>query len=296
MSILIDATTRVLVQGITGREGAARTRLMLDYGTRVIGGVTPGRGGQTVCGVPVFNTVAEVGPEFGPIDISVIFVPAPQVKSAAMEAIAAGVKLVALIADRVPLFDVLEIVETGARFIGPNLIGIVSPEQALIGMIGGSAATAKSWFRAGDIGIVSRSGGLGVAAAYYVCRGGFGVSTMVHVGGDAIVGMTLADIVLRFEADPGTRVIVVIGEIGTSQEEQVAGLLRSGEVTKPVVAYVGGKSAVAGTRYSHAGAIIQSEQEGGHGAWAGKVDTLREAGAIVVESFGQICGIIPDRS
>ena len=282
MAILIDAATRVLVQGITGREGVARTRLMREYGTRVVAGVTPGRGGQSVDGVPVFDTVAEAGA----VDVSVIFVPAPQVKPAVLEAVAAGVKLIALIADRVPLFDVLEMLEAGANFIGPNTLGMISPGKALVGMIGGSAATARDWFRPGSVGIASRSGGLGASAGYYICRSAsdVGVSTMVHVGGDAIVGMTLADIARLFEGDAETQVIVLVGEIGTSQEEQVAEAMRAGEITKPVVAYIGGKSADAGTRYSHAGAII----EGDRGTYAGKVAALREAGAVVVETFHEL--------
>lgn len=288
MSILVDQTRRVLVQGITGREGSLRTRLMLDYGTRVVGGCTPGRGGQIVHGLPVFDTVKEACAELGPIDISVLFVPAPKVREAALESMDAGVPLLALVADRVPLYDVLEMVEAaedaGAAFIGPNTVGVMSPEKAVLGMMGGSAEAARSWFFSGPVGVVSRSGGLSASAGYYLCQSGLGVSTIVHVGGDAVVGMSLAEVVLRFEADPETEMIVLIGEIGTSQEEQVAGLIERGELTKPLVAYISGKAAESGTRYSHAGAII----EAGRGGYQGKVDRLVSAGAHVVDLFNEI--------
>jgi len=288
MAILIDAGKRVLVQGITGREGMARLPLMLEYGTRVVAGCTPGRGGASVFGLPVFNTVREAADRLGPFDASCLYVPGPQVKAAALEAIEAGVPLLVLIADRVPLYDVLEIVEaaesTGASFVGPNTIGILSPDKAVLGMIGGSAKTARSLYRSGPVGVASRSGGLSASAGYYLCRAGLGVSTIVHVGGDSVSGLTLPDVVRLFQADPETGIIVVVGEIGGSQEERVAELIAKGEVTKPVVAYIGGRSARPGTRYSHAGAIV----EGNRGTWQSKVDALRAAGVRIVDSFGDL--------
>ncbi len=288
MSILIDESKKVIVQGITGREGSARAKLMLDYGTRIVGGCTPGRGGQEVHGLPVFDSVAEAAAKLGPIDVSVIFVPAPRVKSAAVEAIEACVPLIALIADRVPLYDVLEICEVadgcGAKFVGPNTVGVMSPEKAVLGMMGGRAETAREWFHKGPVGIMSRSGGLSASTGYYICQTGIGISTICHVGGDAVIGLTFPEIALLFEDDPETEMIVMIGEIGGSQEEQVADLLESGKITKPLVAYVGGRAAQSGTRYSHAGAII----EGGRGTWAGKVERLQKAGATLVEQFGDI--------
>lgn len=288
MSILVDQTKRVIVQGITGREGSARTRLMLEYGTNVVGGCTPTRGGQTVHGLPVFDSVKDAKVDLGQIDVSVIFVPAPRVKDAAIEAIEAGVPLLALIADRVPLYDVLEIAEVaeerGAQFVGPNTVGVMSPEKAVLGMMGGNAQTAKSWFHAGNVGIASRSGGLSASTGYYICQTGVGISSIVHVGGDSVIGLTLPDVAEKFEADDETELIVILGEIGGSQEEQVADLIEAGKVTKPVVAYIGGKAAQTGTRYSHAGAIV----EGGRGTWAGKVERLREVGAEIVEQFGDI--------
>ncbi|MBS1797724.1 MAG: succinate--CoA ligase subunit alpha [Acidobacteria bacterium] len=288
MSILIDENKKVIVQGITGREGSVRAKLMLDYGTHIVGGCTPGRGGQEVHGLPVFDTVRESVDQLGKIDVSVIFVPAPRVKAAAIEAFEAGIPLVALIADRVPLFDVLEICEVadelGAKFVGPNTVGVMSPEKAVLGMMGGRAETAREWFHRGPVGIMSRSGGLSASTGYYICRTGIGISTICHVGGDAVIGLTFPEIAGLFEDDAETETIVMIGEIGGTQEEQVADLIEAGRITKPVVAYIGGKSARAGTRYSHAGAII----EGGKGTWQGKVDRLREVGAVIVDQFGDI--------
>lgn len=288
MAILIDQSKRVLVQGITGREGAMRARLMIDYGTQVVAGCTPGRWGEVVHGLPVFDSVDQAWEEAGPIDVSVIFVPAPRVKEAALEALYAGVPVLVLIADRVPLYDVLELVEVAqeesASFIGPNSVGVMSPNKAVVGMMGGSAESARSWFFNGPVGVVSRSGGLSASAAYYICQSGVGVSTIAHVGGDAVVGMTLSDVVERFERDPETELIVMIGEIGTSQEEQVAELLQQGRVMKPLVAYVGGRTAESGTRYSHAGAIIEDSR----GTYYEKIERLQAAGARVVESFSEI--------
>lgn len=288
MAILIDRTKRVLVQGITGREGRTRTRLMKAYGTQIVAGVTPGRGGEIVEGVPVFDSVFAAWEQVGPIDVSVLFIPAPLVKSAALEAIAAGVRLLVIVPDRVPLYDVLEIVDAarraGAEFIGPNTLGVLSPDEGVLGMMGGRAASAREWFFPGPVGITSRSGGITTSLAYYLAREGVGASTLVHVGGDPIVGLPHPAIVARFEQDPATRAIVLFGEIGTSQEEQVAELIAAGRVTKPVIAYIGGRSATRGTRFSHAGAII----EGNRGTYEGKVARLREAGATVVDSFADI--------
>lgn len=288
MAILIDSSKRVLVQGITGREGRARARLMKEYGSQVVAGVTPGKGGQDVDGVPVFDTVQEAVETVGDLDISVLFIPAPLVKNAALEAYASGVKLLVIIPDRVPIYDVLEIAnaaeESDARFIGPNTLGVLSPGKAVVGMIGGRAASAKSWFFPGPVGITSRSGGITSSMAYYLAQEGIGATTLVHVGGDAVVGTPHPDVLKLFERDPETRAIVLFGEIGGSQEEQVADLIENGEVTKPVIAFIGGKAAKSGTRFSHAGAII----EGSRGTYDGKVKRLKEVDAVVVEAFGDL--------
>jgi succinyl-CoA synthetase alpha subunit len=288
MSILIDQQKTVIVQGITGREGMTRTRLMLDYGTKVLGGITPGRGGQEVHGLPVFDTVQESVDKLGVIDVSVIFVPAPLVKDAALEAFAAGIKLAVLVPDRVPIYDVLEVHyyarEKGASFVGPNTLGLLSPGKAVLGMMGGKAKSAQAWFKPGRVGVTSRSGGMTSSLAYYLSQAGIGLSTIIHVGGDALVGMPHPEVVKLFQEDPDTDVIVMFGEIGTSQEETVAELMKQGIVTKPVVAYVGGRAAQKGTRFSHAGAII----EGNRGTYEGKVKALKEAGAHVVDAFQEI--------
>ncbi len=288
MSILIDQTKKVLVQGITGREGQARTKLMIEYGTQVVAGVTPGKGGMTVHGVPVFDTVEEARENVGDIDVSVVFVPAPIVKNSALEAIESGVKLLVLVPDRVPIYDVLEIVRAaklaGAQFVGPNTLGLLSPGKAVLGMMGGRAASARAWFKPGNVGVSSRSGGITSSIAYYLSRSGVGLSTIVHVGGDPIVGLPHPEIMKLFEQDPETEAVVMFGEIGTSQEEQVADLIEQGKFTKPLIAYIGGKAAKEGTRFSHAGAII----EGGRGTYEGKVKRLKEVGAHVVEAFNDI--------
>jgi succinyl-CoA synthetase alpha subunit len=288
MSILIDQNKRVLVQGITGREGMARTKLMREYGTNVVAGVTPGKGGQEVEGVPVFDTVQEAWERTGPLDVSVLYIPAPIVKSAALESIAAGVRLLVIIPDRVPIWDVLAISkaakEAGAKFVGPNCLGVLSPDKAVVGMIGGRAASARAWFFPGPMGVTSRSGGMTSSTAYYLAQAGIGATTLVHVGGDAVVGLPHPDVIQLFQQDPETKAIVMFGEIGGSQEERVADLIESGEVTKPVIAYIGGKAAKSGTRFSHAGAII----EGGRGTYDGKVDRLRSVGATVVDAFGDL--------
>lgn len=288
MAILVDETKKVVVQGITGREGMARTKLMQRYGTRVVAGCTPGKGGQDVLGVPVYDTVLESVEANDGIDVSVIFVPAPLVKPAALEAIAAGIKLLVIVPDRVPIYDVLEVAaharDHDARFVGPNTLGLLSPGRAVFGMMGGSAAAAKDWFLPGRVGVTSRSGGMTSSMAYYLSRAGIGLSTILHVGGDAIVGTDHPAAMELFEADPDTDCVVMFGEIGTSQEERAADLIEEGRFTKPLVAYIGGKGAQSGTRFSHAGAII----EGGRGTHEGKVARLREVGAIVVDNFNDI--------
>src|SRR5438094_2871019 len=291
MAILIDETKRVLVQGVTGREGRARTRLMREYGTNVVGGVTPGKGGQNVLGVPVFNTPQDAVNSLGNIDISVLFVPAAGVKDAAISAIDAGIKLTVLVPDRVPVWDAMEIAAAananGAMFLGPNTLGILSPGKAVVGMIGGRAESARQWFKIGNpsgVGVISRSGGMASSTGYYLGQAGVKISTIVHIGGDAVLGLRIPDIALMFQNDPQTDAIVVFGEIGSSQEEELAELITSRKITKPVIAYIGGKAAREGTRFSHAGAII----EGGRGTHAGKVKALRQAGATVVDAFGEL--------
>ena len=264
---------------------------MREYGTNVVAGVTPGKGGQNVLGVPVFNTPQEAVNSLGNIDVSVVFVPAAGVKEAAISAIEAGIKLAVLVPDRVPVWDAMEIAAAAkandATFLGPNTLGALSPGKAVIGMIGGRAESARQWFKPGvpkGVGVISRSGGMASSTGYYLGQAGVRLSTIVHIGGDAVIGIRLPDAALMFDADPLTEAIVIFGEIGSSQEEELAQLIVDRKIKKPVIAYIGGKAAREGTRFSHAGAII----EGGRGTHAGKVKALREAGATVVDAFGEL--------
>jgi succinyl-CoA synthetase alpha subunit len=288
MAILIDEKKSVLIQGITGREGRARARLMKEYGTNVVAGVTPGRKGEVVHGIPVFDTVEEANENVGPIDVSVIFIPAALVREAAFEALDGGIKLLVIVPDRVPLYDVLEIAdkakERNARFIGPNTLGLISPGRAVLGMIGGRAESARDWFKPGHVGVTSRSGGITSAISYYLGRAGIGQSSIIHVGGDSVVGTPHPDVIRIFENDDQTKAVVMFGEIGTSQEERVADLIEKGEFTKPLIAFISGAAAKAGTRFSHAGAIV----EGGRGTYEGKVERLKAVGAHVVDHFDDI--------
>jgi len=293
MAVIIDQHKRVMVQGITGREGRARTKLMKEFGTNIVGGCTPGKGGQEVEGIVVHDKVAEVIEDSGGVDISVVFVPARLVKHAAIEAIEAGVKLIVLVPDRVPVWDAMAIAakakEAGANFVGPNTLGIISPGKAVLGMIGGRAESARQWFTPPEpnltnLGVISRSGGMTSSCGYYLAQTGFGLSTLCHVGGDSVIGLPIPDVALMMQDDDETDGIVIFGEIGGSQEEQLAKHMQDGRITKPVIAYIGGKAAKEGTRFSHAGAII----EGGRGTHDGKVKALREAGATVVDAFGDL--------
>jgi len=291
MSILIDENKKVLVQGITGREGMIRTKLMIEYGTKVVAGCTPGKGGVEIHGIPVYDTVLEAIENVGDIDVSVIYVPAPLVKGAALEALAAGIKLLVLVPDRVPIYDVLEIShmakQKGANFVGPNTLGVLSPDKGVLGMIGGSAESARKWFKKGCVGVTSRSGGITSSIAYYLNKAGIGQTTIVHVGGDAVIGLPHPEIIKMFEKDDETKAVVMFGEIGTSQEEETADLILKGEFTKPLIAFIGGKAAQKGTRFSHAGAIV----EGNRGTYEGKVKKLKEAGAYLADNFDDISTI-----
>src|ERR1700758_91374 len=291
MAILIDEKKRVLVQGITGREGRARTWLMRDYGTNAVAGVTPEKGGENVLGVPVFNTPKDAVDSLGKIDISVLFVPAAGVKEAAISAIEAGIKLTVLVPDRVPVWDAMEIAAAaktnGALFVGPNTLGVLSPGKAVVGMIGGRAESARLWFKPGipkGVGVISRSGGMASSTGYYLGQAGVRISTIVHIGGDAVIGIRLPDAALIFEADPLTEAMVIFGEIGSSQEEELAQLIIDRKITKPVIAYIGGKAAREGTRFSNGGAI----SGGGRSTHSGKVKALREARSTVVDAFGEL--------
>lgn len=282
MGILLNKKTRVLIQGITGREGTTRTRFMLDYGTNVIAGVTPGRCGRKVYGVPVYDTISQAWHNHGPIDASVTFVPGPLVKYAVLEALDAGVKLVIVPTERVPLHDVLEMVayakNNDAKIIGPGSIGIINPGKASLGWLGGTIEFAKEAFKPGHVGITSRSGSQSSTIAWIIKQAGLGVSTCVCTGSEPIVGLTHAELLKLFEKDDETKAVAMFGEIGSVAEEEAASVIGEGGFTKPLVAYIAGSWAEEGMRFSHASAII----EHGRGTAKSKIKALKEVGAHVV--------------
>jgi succinyl-CoA synthetase alpha subunit len=288
MSILINENTTVIVQGITGREGSLRSKYMKDYGTRVLAGTSPGRGGEEVAGIPVYNTVKEAVKAQGQIDMSVTFIPGPGLKMAAREAIDGGIKIIVCPVERVPLHDIMEMValakKAGVMIVGPGSIGVISPGKAVAGWLGGNIEWATKLFHPGPIGVLSRSGGESGTVPWVLKQGGIGVSTAIHTGTEPILGMSFADFLLQFEKDEQTLAVAAFGEIGGSQEEEAAELIRAGRVTKPFVIYIAGAAAPEGQRFSHASAIV----ERGRGTVEGKVKALREAGAYPVETPKEI--------
>lgn len=283
MAILLDENTTVLVQGITGREGSARTRTMLDYGTKILCGVTPGRGGTKIWDVPVYNTVREAIEEYGQIDASVAFVPGPQVKNAVFEALEAGIKFIVVPAERVPLHDSLEMIalacRKNARILGPGSLGIISAGRALMGWIGGTEEFAREVFKPGPVGVMSRSGGQTTTVAWSLTKSGLGITTALHVGAEPVVGLSFAEILPLFEEDQDTQAVVMFGEIGTVAEEEAAEIIKEGRFKKPLVVYIAGRTLPAGIRFSHASAII----ERGRGTAESKIKALEEASTHIVE-------------
>ena len=278
MGILVDENTRVIVQGITGREGSFHTKLMLQYGTKVVAGVTPGRGGTTVEGVPVYDTVAEAVKEHPEANTSIIFVPARFAADAVYEAVDAGIKVIVVITEHIPVHDALRFVnyakEKGAVVIGPNCPGIITPGKTKVGIMPGHI------FTPGPVGVMSRSGTLTYEISYFLTKAGLGQSTVIGVGGDPITGLTFPEVVEMFEKDPQTKAIVMIGEIGGDAEERVALMVRQGKIKKPIVAFIAGRTAPEGKRMGHAGAIIML----GTGAYKDKVAALEAAGIRVART------------
>jgi len=288
MSILINENTKVIVQGITGREGSLRSKYMKNYGTRVVAGTSPGRGGEEVDGIPVYNTVKEAVRAQGQIDMSVTFIPGPVLKMGVLEAIDAGIKYIVSPVERVPLHDIMEMIsvanKAGVTLVGPGSIGVISPGKAVAGWLGGNVEFANGLFQPGPIGVLSRSGGESGTVPWILKNGGLGVSTAIHTGTEPILGTSFADFLLLFEKDEQTLAVAAFGEIGGSQEEEAAEVIKDGRFTKPFVIYIAGAAAPEGQRFSHASAIV----ERGRGSVQGKVKALREAGAYPVETPKEI--------
>ena len=280
MSILVDRSTRLLVQGITGREGEFHTRQMLEYGTQVVAGVTPGKGGMEVAGVPVFNTAKEAVEASG-ANTSIVYVPARFAPDAIYEAADAGISLIVCITEGIPTLDMIKVKayldQRGVRLIGPNCPGVTTPGQTKVGIMPGHI------HKSGSVGVVSRSGTLTYEVVFDLTTHGLGQSTCVGIGGDPILGSDFIDILTLFEEDAATDSVVLIGEIGGTDEERAADFVAS-KMTKPVVAFVAGRTAPPGKRMGHAGAII----EGGTGTAAEKIAALEEAGVRVARYPGEI--------
>lgn len=283
MSILLDENTRVIVQGITGREGLYHTRNMIAAGTKIVGGVTPGKGGMTVEGVPVFDTVAEAKAATD-ADASCIFVPPAGAADSIMEAATAGIELVVCITEGIPVVDmtraIITVHEHGTRLIGPNCPGMCTPGKGKIGII------PYSIFTPGPVGFISRSGTLTYEVVSLLTEAGFGQSTCIGIGGDPIIGSTFIDYLKLFETDPGTKVVVMCGEIGGSDEEDAAEYIKT--MSKPVVSFVSGRTAPPGKRMGHAGAIIS----GNTGTAQGKVAALQAAGVPVADTIFDIPDLV----
>lgn len=284
MSILIDKKTKLVVQGITGREGEFHAKQMIEYGTRVVAGMTPGRGGEKVLGVPVFDTVAQAVAATG-ANTSIVYVPARAAADSILEAAEAGIKLIVCVTEGVPVVDMMRAArrldEIGARLVGPNCPGLISPGKSKVGIIPGNICAP------GPVGIVARSGTLTYEVIHALTQRKLGQSTCVGIGGDPVHGLGFIKVLDMFENDPQTKAIVLIGEIGGTDEEKAAAFIKK-KVSKPVVAFVAGQTAPPGKRMGHAGAII----EGGTGTAAEKIAAFKAAGVPVARFPGEVAELV----
>ncbi|MFN8161030.1 MAG: CoA-binding protein [Solirubrobacterales bacterium] len=300
MSILLTEETTFIVQGITGREAVNLTRECLDYGSRVVGGVTPGRKGREVHGVPVFDTVGQAIANHGsPVDGSVVTVPPAFTKDAVLEAIENGIKLLVVVTERIPRRDVAQMVELaelrGARIIGPNCLGLIVPGVCKMGGIGGPAKDAAKAYSPGPVGVMSRSGGMTTEISSSLTAAGLGVSTAISIGGDAIIGSTYAELMPLFEADEQTRAIVIYTEPGGRMEAQLAAWVADNDSRLPIVAFMAGKfmddEEMKGMSFGHAGTIVEGKED----TAAEKIARLESAGIRVVERIDEIPGAVSER-
>jgi succinyl-CoA synthetase alpha subunit len=285
MAILVGKDTKTVVQGITGAQGRFHTQLMVEYGSNIVAGVTPGRGGTSVQGIPVFDTVEEAK-QHSTVDASIIFVPAPFAKDAALEAIASDLNPVVLITEGIPLKDEIQVMEIakqkGTTVIGPNTPGIITPTECKLGIMPGHI------FKPGKIGLVSRSGTLTYEIAASLTTAGLGQSTCLGIGGDPIVGLSFVDVLEMFRQDHNTTAIAMIGEIGGNAEEKAAEYITKTKFPKPIAAYIAGRAAPPGKRMGHAGAIIMGKS----GTAETKIDSLRGAGVRIALKPGEIAKLL----
>ncbi len=290
MAILVDENTRVVVQGITGREATTFTLSMLEYGTPVLAGVTPGKGGQSVYGVPVYNTVREAVAAHPEINTSIVSVPPAFTMDATMEAVDAGIKFISVFTERVPRIDVCRALEYarqhGARVVGPNSLGMCSPGKGKLGAIGGPAEEFKKAYLAGNVAILSRSGGMLTETASLLALNGIGISTAINIGGDPVIGSTFVELLPLLREDHETKVVVLFCEPGTSAEERLSEWVKEVNYPKPIVAFVTGGfvDSMPGMHFGHAAVIV----EGNSGSARGKKAAMRDAGIVVVETHDQI--------
>ena len=296
MSILITKDTKFIIQGITGREAVNLTRENLDYGAQIVGGVTPGRAGRDVYGVPVYDCVRDITAE-QPVEGSVVSVPPKFTKDAVFEALENGIKLIVIVTERIPRREVAQMVELatlrGARIIGPNCLGIISPGEAKMGGVGGPAANTRQAYSKGSIGVMSRSGGMTTEIASTLTAAGLGQSTAVSIGGDAVIGSTYAELMPYFEADPETKAIAIYSEPGGRMEAELAEWVKENNSRLPIVAFMAGRfmDEMPGMRFGHAGTIVEGKAD----TTAEKIERMRAAGIAVAERIEEIPELIRER-